>query len=371
MIIGVPKEIKKHEYRVGLAPKYAAAYINAGHEVIIQKGAGLGSAHPDKEYIAVGCRIVPTIEDVYAEADMIIKVKEPLEPEYELMREGQIIYTYLHLAASRELTEACLKRKIVGIAYETIRDKKGGLPCLKPMSEIAGRLSVQEGAKFLEKPFGGRGVLLGGVPGVLPANVLVLGGGGVVGRNAVAMAVGLQANVTAMDINIDALTELDNLYRGRINTLYSTDESIKEQIAKADLVIGAALIPGAATPKLIKKEYLSLMKKGAVIVDVAIDQGGSCETSRVTYHDKPVYTEKGIVHYCVGNMPGAVPVTSTAALNNSTLRYGLQIANKGWKQALKDEELLMLGLNTCMGNLTCKPVADFFDLPYVDPKNLL
>lgn len=371
MKIGVPIEIKQQEYRVGLSPHYAAAYVKAGHEVYIQHNAGVGSGFPDKEYVAVGCKILPTIEDVYAEAEMIIKVKEPLEPEYALMREGQILYTYFHLAADRRLTEVCLERKVVAIAYETIRDRKGALPCLKPMSEIAGRLSIQEGAKFLEKPFKGRGILLGGVTGVLPANVLVLGGAGVVGRNAVAMAVGLHANVTAIDVNLDSLTEMDTHYAGRVNTVYSTDEIVKEQISKADLVIGAALIPGAATPQLIRKEHLPLMKKGAVIVDVAIDQGGTCETSHVTYHNNPVFVEKGIVHYCVGNMPGAVPITSTLALNNSTLRYGLAIANKGYRQALKDDAGLMLGLNAHFGKLTCKPVAELFGMEYTAPEAVL
>ena len=371
MKIGVPVEIKKHEYRVGLTPHHAAAYVKAGHEVFIQKGAGLGSGYADKEYIAVGCAILPTIEDVYAEADMIIKVKEPLEPEYKLMREGQILYTYFHLAAEKALTEACLQQKIVAIAYETIRDRNGRLPCLKPMSEIAGRLSVQEGAKYLEKHFGGRGVLLGGVTGVLPANVLVLGGAGVVGRNAVAMAVGLHANVTAVDVNLDALTEMDTYYAGRVHTLYSTEAAVAEEFRRADLIIGAALVPGAATPQLIRYEHLPLMKKGAVIVDVAIDQGGTCQSSHVTYHDKPVFTEKGIVHYCVGNMPGSVPFTSTMALNNSTLRYGLNIAGKGYKAALKADPGLMQGLNTHLGKLTCKPVADFFGMEYTAPETVL
>jgi len=370
MKIGVPIEIKKHEYRVGLAPFYAAAYIKAGHTVYVQKGAGKGSGFSDKDYMAVGAQILNTIEDVYATADMIIKVKEPLEPEYALMRKGQIVYTYLHLAADRKLTEVMRDRGVTGIAYETITDKKGALPCLKPMSEIAGRLATQEGAKFLEKPFGGRGILLGGVPGVLPANVLVLGGAGVVGSNAVAMAVGLHANVTAMDVNIDAMTAMDNHYAGRVRTLYSTDAAVREQIAEADLVIGAALIPGAAAPKLIRAEYLSLMKKGAVIVDGAIDQGGSCETSRLSYLNEPAYTEKGVVHYCVGNMPGAVPITSTAALNNSTLRYGLMIANMGYKKALKADPGLMLGLNTYGGAVVCQPVAECFGMEYVDPNTM-
>lgn len=371
MKIGVPIEIKKHEYRVGLAPHHAAAYVKAGNEVYIQNNAGVGSGYENEEYIKVGCKILPTIEDVYATADMIIKVKEPLEPEYKLMRKGQIIYTYFHLAADRKLTEAVLESGCVAIAYETIKDSSGGLPCLKPMSEIAGRLSVQEGAKYLEKPFGGRGVLLGGVTGVLPANVLVLGGAGVVGRNAVAMAVGLHANVTVMDINLNSLYEMDGLYKGRINTLYSTEGAIAEQIAKADLVIGATLIPGAATPQLILKEHLSLMKKGAVIVDVAIDQGGTCQTSHVTYHDNPVFEEQGIIHYCVGNMPGAVPFTSTLALNNATLKYGLAIAGKGYRQALTEDKGLALGLNAHFGELTCKPVGEFFGIPTKNPFDVL
>ena len=380
MKIGVPIEIKKQEYRVGLAPHHAAAYVKAGHEVYIQHDAGVGSGYEDSAYTAVGCKILPTIEEIYAKADMIIKVKEPIEhetkpeykgvSEYKLMREGQILYTYFHLAADKPLTQACLDKKIVAIAYETIRDRKGALPCLKPMSEIAGRLSVQEGAKYLEKPFGGRGCLLGGVTGVLPANVLVLGGAGVVGRNAVAMAVGLGANVTAVDVNLDALTDMDTHYAGRVHTLYSTDEAVREEIAKADLVIGAALIPGAATPQLIRKEYIPLMKKGAVIVDVAIDQGGTCQTSHVTYHDAPVFEYQGVIHYCVGNMPGAVPCTSTLALNNATLKYGLAIANKGYKEALKADPGLMLGLNAHLGKLTCKPVADLYKMEYTDPNTL-
>ncbi|MDR0297776.1 MAG: alanine dehydrogenase [Streptococcaceae bacterium] len=371
MKIGVPTEIKKHEYRVGLAPHFAEAYVAAGHEVFIQAGAGLGSAFADADYVAVGCHIIETAEELWAMADMIIKVKEPLEPEYALMREGQILYTYFHLAADRALTDAVLTRKVVAIAYETIRDQKGALPCLKPMSEIAGRLSVQEGAKYLEKPFGGRGILLGGVSGVLPANVLILGGGGVVGQNAVAMAAGMHANVTAVDVNLDALSQIEHEYHGQVHTAYSTDSTVRELIAQADLVIGAALIPGAATPQLIKKEYLPLMKKGAVIVDVAIDQGGTCQTSHVTYHDAPVFEEQGVLHYCVGNMPGAVPITSTAALNNSTLRYGLQIANKGYKAALKADAGLKLGLNADGGRLTCEPVAKQYGLAYTPADTVL
>ncbi|MDR2977060.1 MAG: alanine dehydrogenase [Streptococcaceae bacterium] len=364
MKIGVPKEIKKFEYRVGLAPNYAADYVNAGHEVYIQSGAGQGSSFSDADYEKVGCKILPTADDIWKIAEMIVKVKEPLEPEYNLMREGQILFTYFHLAADRALTEAVLARKVIAIAYETIRDHQGKLPCLAPMSEIAGRMSIQEGAKYLEAPQGGRGILLGGVSGVLPANVLVLGGGGTVGQNAVAMAVGLHANVTAVDVNLDSLTRLEQEYRGQVHTAFSTDSAIRELIADADLVIGATLIPGAETPQLIKKDYLPLMKKGSVIVDVAIDQGGTCETSHVTYHDDPVFEVEGVIHYCVGNMPGAVPITSTAALNNSTLHYGLQIANRGYMEALKADSGLKLGLNAHLGKLTLLSVADEFGIEY-------
>lgn len=371
MIIAVPKEIKKHEYRVGLAPHFAQAYVKAGHSVYIQAGAGEGSSHSDADYLAVGCQILGTAEEIYKIADMIIKVKEPLETEYDLMREGQIFYTYFHLAADPVLTQVVLDKKIIAIAYETIQDKKGKLPCLKPMSEVAGRMSVHEGAKYLEKPFGGRGILLGGVPGVLPANVLILGGAGVVGQNAVAMAVGMHANVTAVDVNLEALAQLELQYQGQVKTVYSTEAAVNELIAEADLVIGAALIPGATSPQLVKKSHLKLMKKGTVIIDVAIDQGGTVESSHVTYHDNPVYEVEGVIHYAVGNMPGAVAVSSTAALNNSTLRYGLQIANLGYKDALKADSGLKLGLNAHLGKLTCEPVANAHKLHYTNPDSFL
>ncbi len=364
MIIGVPKEVKMHEYRVGLSPEHAFSYVKNGHTVYVQKGAGLGSGFEDKDYLNVGCMLLDTIEEIYSISEMIIKVKEPLSEEYNLLREGQIVYTFFHLAASQELTQVCLDKKIIAIAYETIVDKDNRLPCLKPMSEVAGRLSVLEGSKYLEKPFGGRGVLLSGAVGVSPANVLVLGAGGIAGKNAVSMAVGLHANVVAMDISLNALSELDQLYAGRISTIYSTDKAIKEQIKTADLVIIAALVPGAKAPKLIKKEYLKDMKQGSVIVDIAIDQGGGTETSKLTYHSDPIYTVDGVVHYCVGNMPGSVPFTSTLALNNATLSYGLKIANNGVIEALKDKSILM-GLNTYLGHLTCKPVADVFNIKYV------
>lgn len=370
MKIAVPKEIKAYEYRVGLSPHFAQAYVQAGHEVYIERGAGEDSGFADADYQELGCQILPSADEIWQTGEMIIKVKEPLKTEYSRMREGQIVYTYFHLAADKALTEAVLERKIIAIAYETIRDRAGALPCLAPMSEIAGRMSVQEGAKYLEKPFGGRGILLGGVSGVLPANVLVLGGAGTVGQNAVAMAVGMHANVTAVDVNINTLRKLEQDYKGQVHTLYSTDAAVREQIAQADLVIGAALIPGAETPQLIKRDYLPLMKKGAVIVDVAIDQGGTCQTAHVTYHDKPVFEVEGIVHYCVGNMPGAVPITSTAALNNASLAYGLAIANQGYQAALKADPGLMQGLNAHLGQLCLKAVADEYGLTYSPAEEL-
>jgi len=371
MKIGVPTEIKKFEYRVGLTPESVALYIKHGHTVYVQKGAGLGSGYPDEEYIFNGATMIETEAELFKKADMIIKVKEPLEAEYPLMREGQIIYTYFHLAASLPLTEACLKQKIVAIAYETIKDEHHGLPCLKPMSEVAGRLAVQEGAKYLEKPFGGRGVLLGGVPGVKPGHVVVLGAAGTVGRNAVLIAVGMQAEVVAIDIYEPGLALLKAEFGDKIKILKSTTEDIIESLKWADLVISGILIPGDAAPKIVKREYLKLMKPGSVIVDVAIDQGGSTETSHVTYHDKPTYEVDGVIHYCVGNMPGAVPRTSSEALNNATINYGLAIADLGYKKALKKDPGLMLGLNTCLGACTCHPVADFFHLPYVAPETII
>ncbi len=369
MKIGVPIEIKVHEGRVGLTPIHASSYVKAGYEVFIQHNAGVMASFDDASYEAVGCKILPTIEEVYATCDMIIKVKEPLEAEYSLMRENQVLYTYFHLAADKALTDAVIASKCIAIAYETIKDANGGLPCVKPLSEIAGRLSIQEGAKYLESHYGGRGLLLGGVPGVKAGNVVVIGAG-IVGSNAVAMAVGMHANVSVIDINIDALTKLDNQYQGRINTIHSNDFAIAEALKEADLVISSVLIPGAQAPKLVKKSYLSTMKKGAVIVDVAIDQGGTTETSKVTYHNEPIYTVDGVIHYCVGNMPGAVPLTSTLALNNSTLAYGLKIA-KDCEQALLADKGLMLGLNAYKGALTCKPVAEAYGMNYTDPYTIV
>lgn len=370
MKVGCVTEIKKYEYRVGLTPDNVHSYVNHGHEVYIQKGAGLGSGFTDEEYIESGAMMCDGADEVWQIADMIVKVKEPLADEYPRMREGQIIYTYLHLAADRSLTDAMLNAKVKGVAYETIVDKNGGLPLLKPMSEIAGRLSVTEGAYHVKKTSGGIGLLLSGVPGVPKANVVILGGGNV-GTNAAKMAVGLGANVTIIDLNLDRLTYLDDLFGARVQTMYSTDAAIEKALSQADLVIGAVLIPGAAAPKLIKKHHLPKMRPGSVIVDVAVDQGGCCETTKATYHDAPTFVLEGVVHYCVANMPGAVPRTSTIALTNATLRYGLAIADKGLEQAAKDVYGILPGINTYDGKLTFEGVAKAFDLPCTDVNTLI
>jgi alanine dehydrogenase len=361
--VGTIKEIKKHEYRVGLTPNAVESYKNAGHTVFVEKSAGEGSGYTDEQYAAAGAKILPAAKDVWAEAEMIVKVKEPLEAEYGLIRENQILYTYLHLAPDRPQTEALIKAKCIGIAYETIRDRRGMLPCLKPMSQIAGRLATQEGAKYLERPMGGKGILLCGVPGVPHAEVIVLGAG-VVGSSALKVAVGMGAHVTVVDIDLDRLEYLEDIYGSRISTLYSTPENIDEILPKADLVIGGVLIPGASAPKLIRNKHLATMKKGSVIVDVAIDQGGCSEASRVTYHDDPVFVKDGVLNYCVGNMPGAVSYTSTNALGNATLRYGLSIAKHGAEAALKLDAGLMEGLNVYKGVITFKGVAEAHNLPY-------
>jgi alanine dehydrogenase len=363
MKIGTIKEIKKHEYRVGLTPNAVEAYKNAGHSVIVEKGAGEGSGYADDQYTAAGAKILPAAQDVWAEAEMIVKVKEPLESEYGLIRENQILYTYLHLAPDRPQTDALVKAKCIGIAFETIRDRTGQLPCLKPMSQIAGRLAVQEGAKYLEKPMGGKGVLLSGVPGVPNAEVVVLGAG-VVGAGAVKIAVGMGAHVTVVDIDLDKLEYLEDIYGSKISTLYSTPENIDQILPIADLVVGAVLIPGSAAPKLIRNKHLPKMKKGSVIVDVAIDQGGCSEASHVTYHNDPVYVQDGVVNYCVGNMPGAVSYTSTNALGNSTLRYGLSISKLGIEAALKKDPGLLEGLNVYKGLVTYQGVAEAHGLQY-------
>ena len=363
MRIGTVKEIKRFEYRVGLTPNNVKEYVANGHEVYVQSGAGAGSSFTSEEYVKAGATVLSTAKEVWEVSDMIIKVKEPLPEEYPLLKENQIIYTYLHLAASRELANALLASKCKAIAYETIEDAKGGLPLLRPMSEIAGKLSVQAGARCLEKPMGGRGVLLGGAVGVKKAECVIIGAG-VVGTAAVKMAIGLGANVTLLDKSIDRLAYLDDVFGNQIQTLYSTPTTIEDALAKADLVIGAVLVPGAKAPKLIKKEHLKLMKPGAVIVDVAVDQGGCCETTTPTYHDAPTYVIDDIVHYCVANMPGAVSQTSTFALTNATLPYGLKIANLGLEEAVRNDPGLRLGINCYNGHITCKEVAEAFNMEY-------
>ena len=360
MKIGCVKEIKNNEFRVGLTPDNVKAYISHGHEVFIEKGAGIGSGFTDEEYASTGAKLLDQAKEVWDTVEMMIKVKEPLEEEYPLFHDGLILYTYLHLAADKPQMDALLKGKIKGVAYETLQEKDGSLPLLIPMSQIAGRLSVQEGAKYLEKTFGGRGVLLAGVPGTPKANVVILGGG-TVGTNACRIAAGMGADVTVIDISLKRLEQLDHMFGSRIQTLVSTDSNIENAVKNADLVIGAVLIPGRATPKLFKKQYLKEMKPGSVFVDVAVDQGGCGETTKVTTHDAPIFIEEGIVHYCVGNMPGAVPRTSTIALTNATLQYGLQIADKGLEKAALDNPAIASGINTYDGKLTCKNVADSFE----------
>lgn len=365
MKVGCVKEIKKYEYRVGLTPENVKEYVNRKNQVYIQKGAGEGAFFTDEMYREAGAAILDAAEEVWEKCDMIVKVKEPLKEEYDLIRENQIIYTYLHLAADKSLTEVLLKNKAKAVAYETIRDRNGGLPLLKPMSEVAGRLSIQAGARCLERTMGGMGLLLGGVAGVRQANVLIIGAG-VVGTNACKMAVGMGARVTIADNNLDRLTYLDDIFGSRIQTMYSTDSVLEKACYEADLVIGSVLIPGAKAPKLIKERYLDRMKNGSVIVDVAVDQGGCCETTVPTYHDNPTFIRKGVVHYCVANMPGAVAMTSTLALTNATLRYGLGIADAGLEEAMKKDRLLASGVNCYEGKLTCREVAEAHGMEYTD-----
>jgi alanine dehydrogenase len=359
MLIGVPKEIKTHEYRVALVPAGVIELKKHGHDVIIEKGAGLGSSFPDELYVEAGASIVDTAEEVWQRAEMIMKVKEPIAREYPLMREGQILFTYFHFAASQELTEAVVKSGAVAIAYETVEKTDRSLPLLIPMSEVAGRMAAQEGAKYLEKASGGRGVLLGGIPGVRPANVMVLGGG-IVGINAARIAAGMGANVFIFDISANRLRYLDEILPKNITTVFSSEGNIREMIPQMDLVIGAVLIPGAKAPHLVKKDMLKSMKPGAVVVDVAIDQGGCIETAKPTTHDNPTYIVDDVVHYCVANMPGGVPNTSTRGLTNVTLPYAIQLANKGWKAAILDNRELELGLNIAHGIITYKDVAEAF-----------
>ena len=357
MIIGVPKEIKEKEFRVGIVPAGVKALVQAGHTVLIEQGAGEGSGIDDAGYRAAGAIIAASAAEVWAQAGLIMKVKEPLAPEYPRLRPGLILYTYLHLAPLPELTQVLLDAQVSGVAYETVQLDNGFLPLLAPMSQVAGRMAIQVGAHFLEKEAGGRGVLLAGVPGVPPGHVTILGSG-TVAVNAAQMAVGLGAEVTMLGRNLPKLAELDALFRGRVTTLASSRQAIEEELAKADLVVGAVLVPGARAPKLISREMLSLMPKGAVIVDVAIDQGGCAETSRPTFHSDPVYEVDGILHYCVANMPGAVPRTSTFALTNATLPYALAMANKGFAVAAKEDITLFRGVTTYRGALTNRLVAE-------------
>lgn len=369
MKIGCVKEIKNNEFRVGITPDNVKSYTNAGHVVYIEKGAGEGSCFTDEEYKAAGAVLTDTAKEVWDACEMMIKVKEPLEEEYKYFHKDLILYTYLHLAADRPLTDALLKAGVKGVAYETLIERNRSIPLLAPMSQIAGRLSVQEGAKYLEKPFGGKGMLLSGVPGTPKAKVVILGAGNV-GTNACKIAVGMGAEVTIFDINLERLAYLDDIFGARIQTMYSTDAAIEKAVKDADLVIGCVLIPGKAAPKVMKKAYLKEMQPGSVIVDVAVDQGGCCETTKVTYHDNPTFVVDGVGHYCVGNMPGAVPRTSTIALTNATLKYGLQIAGKGLENACKENDVIYSGINTYDGKLTCKNVADSFNVEHTEIKEL-
>jgi len=355
-IVGVPKEVKDHEARVGVTPAGAKALREAGHVVLVETGAGAQSGFPDEEYQNAGAEIVGEAGYAWGKADLVVKVKEPVEREYGFFREGLVLFTFLHLAPLRELTDRLLAAKVIGIAYETVRDRQGGLPLLMPMSEVAGRMSVQVGASYLEKERGGRGILLGGVPGVTPANVCIVGGG-VVGSNAARIALGMGARVTLVDVNLNRLRELDEIFGGRLFTLASNSYNLAQATREADLVIGGVLIPGASAPRIVTRAMVAAMKPGAVIVDVAIDQGGCVETARPTSFSDPSYTVDGVVHYCVTNMPGAVPHTSTLALTNATFPYLLRLANLGAREALRQDAGLAEGLNTWLGALTCRGVA--------------
>ncbi len=363
MIVGIPKEIKNNENRVGMTPSGVAELVKRGHTVYVQHNAGEGSGFPDADYEGVGAKILPDIADVYAIAEMIVKVKEPIEPEYPLIKEGQLLFTYFHFASDKELTDAMLKSKAVCLAYETVELSDHSLPLLIPMSEVAGRMSIQEGMRFLEKPQLGKGILLGGVPGVKPAKVLIIGAG-TVGTNAAIIAAGTGAEVTIVDINLKRLRYLADTLPKNVKTLYSSEHNIRTELPDTDLVIGSVLVPGDKTPHLINKDMLKLMKPGTVLVDVAIDQGGCFETSHATSHSDPVYVVDGIVHYAVANIPGAVPYTSTLALTNATLPYAIALANKGWQKACKDDAALAKGLNVVEGKVTYKAVADVWNLPF-------
>jgi len=370
MRIGVPKEIKNNEFRVGLTPNSVVELIHHGHELCVETGAGVGSGLSDAEYVAAGAKIVATADEIFSEAEMIVKVKEPLAVERRKLRRGQVLFTYLHLAPDLDQTQDLIASGATCIAYETVTSAQGGLPLLTPMSEVAGRLAPQVGAHALEKAAGGRGVLLGGVPGVPAAEVVILGGG-VSGANAATIAIGMGANVTVVDRSSEVLKRLDAQFGAAMHTVYSTRATIADLVKRADLLIGAVLVPGAAAPKLITRDLLKTMKQGAVIVDIAIDQGGCCETSRATTHADPTYVVDGVVHYCVANMPGAVARTSTFALNNATLPFTIALANKGWRQALRDDPHLRNGLNVHEGKVTCAPVAEAHKLAYVSAESVL
>ncbi|HYK22129.1 MAG TPA: alanine dehydrogenase [Pyrinomonadaceae bacterium] len=370
MIVGLPKEIKDNEYRVGLTPAGVRALTDAGHQILVETNAGAGSGFEDLLYERAGGTIVASAADVWARAEMIVKVKEPIAPEYPHMREGQLLFTYLHLAPDRELTSELLKRKVTGIAYETITDRRGTLPLLTPMSEVAGRMAIQVGAHYLEKMSGGRGILLGGVPGVPAARVVIIGGG-VVGTNAAKVAVGMGAHVTIIDNNLDRLRELDDIFLSKISTLASSAYMIHDAISQADLIIGAVLVRGAAAPKLVTRTMLKDVPNGAVIVDVAVDQGGCIETTHPTTHSNPTYYVEGVLHYCVANMPGAVPRTSTFALTNATLPYALKLANKGFLQAITSDAGLKQGVNTYEGRCTYEAVASAQSITYAPLDQLI
>lgn len=370
MIIGTTKELKNHEYRVGLTPDNVAYFVSKGHTVYVETHAGEGAGFSNELYKEAGAILLDTPAEVFAKADMIVKVKEPEECEYDYLREGQILFTYLHLAPNPGLAKALMDRGVKAVAFETITDAEGNLPCLRPMSQIAGRLSIQEGAKYLESSFGGRGILLGGVPGVERGKIVIIGGG-IAGTYAAKAAVGIDAQVTLLDINLNRLSYLEDIFGASVTTLYSTEANIKKCLAEADLVIGSVLIPGASTPKLVRREHLKLMKKGAVIVDIAIDQGGCCESSHVTTHDEPVFIEEGVVHYCVGNMPGAVPYTSTVALSNAIFKYAKLMAEYGLEEAVKMDKGLAKGVNIYGHKCTNKNVADSLNLEYTDILSLV
>ena len=370
MIVGIPKEIKNHEYRVGLTPGNVTEFIHHGHIVIVEHNAGDAIGFTNQDYLEAGAKIIQTSEEIFATADMIIKVKEPQANECKMLRQGQLLFTYLHLAPDPLQTQLLLESKCTAIAYEMVTDRNGRLPLLTPMSEVAGRLSVQAGAHCLEKAQGGSGLLLGGVPGVPAANVVVIGGG-VVGLNAIRMAIGMEAHVTVLDKSLDRLRELDDYFGPKLNCIYATKDNLQKYVQEADLMIGAVLVPGAAAPKLVTKDMIKSMKKGSVVVDVAIDQGGCFETSKPTTHQNPTYVVDGVVHYCVANMPGAVARTSTVALNNATLTFALELANKGYQKAVADNVHLEHGLSVHDGMLTSLPVAEALNIAYVAPKEAL